>query len=65
MKCNVTITVVGKIMKYETCGMPKILIRIHHWTDLLESSGVTKFKSETDFRNKVMNSWQEFHYLRV
>ena len=31
MKYNATIAVVGKIMTYETCGIPKILIRIRHW----------------------------------
>ena len=30
-KCNATIAVVGKIMAYETCGIPKILIRIRNW----------------------------------
>ena len=30
MKCNATIAVVGKIMACETCGIPKILMRIHH-----------------------------------
>ena len=32
MKCNATIAVVGKIIAYETCGIPKILIRIRHWS---------------------------------
>ena len=31
MKCNATIAVVGRIMAYETCGIPKILMRIRHW----------------------------------
>ena len=30
MKCNATVAVVDKIMTYETCGIPKILIRIRH-----------------------------------
>ena len=30
MKCYATIAVVGKLMTYETCGIPKILIRIRH-----------------------------------
>ena len=34
MKCNATIAVVGKIMAYETCGIPKILIRIRYWCTL-------------------------------
>ena len=30
MKFNATVVVAGKIMAYETCGIPKILITIRH-----------------------------------
>ena len=32
MKFKATVAVVGKIMANETCGIPKILIRIRHWS---------------------------------
>ena len=31
MQFTATTAVVGKIMAYETCGIPKILIRTRHW----------------------------------
>ena len=44
MKCNATIAVVGKIMAYETCGIPKIFIRIRH---IVFESGKVPFLSLT------------------
>ena len=31
MKCNATVAVVGKIMAYESCGIPKILMKCVSW----------------------------------
>ena len=64
MKCNATVAVVGKIMAYETCGIPKILIWIRHWKvstirDSLLSICIFGFKGTSTSqvigaRNKMM-----------
>ena len=42
MKCNATIAVVGKIMAYETCGVPK------YWSGFATGNELLYYKIHTE-----------------
>ena len=60
MKCNAIIAVVGKIMACETCGIPKILIRIRHCSRLERSVKCVRPELEMETRKEEQRAVVRF-----